>query len=124
MAKQNVKLILTAEEEQLILKKREEEKNQKREDEESQKPKKTGVLKHDLYDFSPVRIYERLFSDQERKAAIENFEDRFTLVAKAGAIFDCYIDNGVEGWYDREYGLEDLSEKWAKENLTNIKRCD
>jgi len=43
------------------------------------------------------------------------------LAVKKGAVFDCYIWNGQEFWYDRDYGIENMSKEWAEKYLTNIR---
>ena len=108
---------LTEEEKKLIL--------DKREAEESKLLKKTGVLKEDLFIFEGDVKNDFngrwLFSLREKESLMRKIEDRFTHSLSAGSIFDCYIDNGIEFWFDREYGLENLSADWAKDHLKDIK---
>jgi 5-methylcytosine-specific restriction endonuclease McrBC regulatory subunit McrC len=115
---------LTAEEKQLILEKRAEE--------ESKKPKKHGVLKHDLYGlsiYSPeLRIDIRdiiegqmgyFVNRQSVDAIIEKVKGEIELSAPKGTKFDCYIDDGEELWYDAEsIGIEEVDSEWAKLHLT------
>lgn len=108
---------LTKEEEQIIL-----EHRKKQKESEIQK---TGILKENLFIFegalSSCLNGKWLFGLVEKDQIIKNFKSGFKLIVKAGSIFDCYIDNGHEQWYDREYGLEGLPESWANSHLKNIK---
>ena len=112
-------MILTEEERQLIL--------DKRTKEEAEKPKKTGILKENLYtissDLDASGEYGWLFSKSVKETIIKDFKSRFELALEKGAEFICYYrDDGSESWYDQEnYGIEDMSADWAKEHLTNIK---
>jgi len=118
---------LRKEEKELILKKRQEE--------ESQKPKKEGLLKHDLYYFS-FRYPKVEFSvddivseegwwltKETMLSIVEQIKDELLeTFVKKGTHFDCYIDNGEEEWYDSEgIGIEGYTSDWAKKNLIDIK---
>lgn len=102
----------------------------KRQKEEAAKPKFTGKLKCDLYMnhcLDSCGRYTRyvpwICSIEERDEIVAGFTDSFEKVLSAGAIFDCYIEsNGVESWYDRDYGIENMGKEWAREYLINIKR--
>jgi hypothetical protein len=118
---------LTSEEKQLIL--------EKRAQEEASKPKKHGVLKHDLYGLSirspELRInISDIVEDQmgyfvtaqSIKAIFEKVKEEIeadTPDAPKGTKFDCYIDDGEELWYDAEgIGIEEVDSEWAKKHLT------
>ena len=100
---------LTKEEEALIL--------QMRVKEEENEVKKIGYAKHDIY----ANDDEEIFSEEEMKKAIQEYTDSFHVVISKGDILDCFIINGEESWYDRDYGLSDLPATWAKDNLEKIK---
>jgi len=115
---------LTAKEKQLIL--------EKRAQEEAGKPKKHGVLKHDLFclDFREPRVDIDISDIIEQygwfipKNAVDEIRTRCLneddmIIAKKGTKFDCYIDGGEELWYDAEgIGIEEVDSKWAKIHLT------
>jgi len=117
---------LTAEEKELIVKKRAQE--------ESQKPKKVGVLKHDLFYFSgrrpTVEIDVNDIVEKENwyftKSSVEEIVNRCKKIFEEiqipkGTICTCYIENGVESWFDDTGNIESYDEDWAKDNLENIK---
>lgn len=109
---------LTEEEKQIILNKRNKE--------EEAKPKKTGILKHDLYfpqqlDFQgynpnvPI-TYSTLLE------TVEKFKSTFIRIPK-GTEFHCYVEDNQELWHDIEDGyIEYKNYEWAKENLEKIKK--
>lgn len=119
---------LTKQEEKLIL--------EKRALEEAQKPKKVGILKHDLYYFSE-RYPEVRFSVEDLVkenlwwltkdtilSIVENIKGELLsgILIKEGTLFECYIDGGVEEWYDTtNTGIEGYGSEWANKNLINIK---
>ena len=118
--KQN-KLVLSVEEEQLILEKRKKEESKK---EESNKARKIGFLKENIYEFRPTNskygIYD-YFSESEKNNEIEEFKKLFKLTMQAGGRFVCYVDDGKDYWYDCEgFGYEHLNSDWAEVNLTDI----
>ena len=119
---------LTKEEKELIL--------QKRKQAESNKPKFTGVLKHDLYwvdecgpeitiDITKVIVKNGWFLTSENlKELTKLFEKRIGKYIKIekGSLFDCYIENGKESWYDSvSFGIESEDSDWARKNLEDIK---
>lgn len=117
---------LTKAEQELILKNRAKQ--------EEEKPKKTGVLKHDLYFFEErepylsVDVAEFLgdgwfLTEKDINAIVEKC--RYVLFsgikAPKGTICECFIDNKRELWFDTAgIGIEELDADWAKENLENI----
>lgn len=109
---------LTEEEKQIII--------DKRIKEEGSKPKKTGILKHDLYistdmSFEDYPMNETLTYDQLLEY-VEKFKESFVKHPK-GMEFECYIENGIESWSDVEDGyIECQDAQWAKENLEKIKK--
>jgi hypothetical protein len=86
--------------------------------------KKTGVLKEDLYYFGELsRIidceYEFITLSEVNKI-IKKLKAKKAV--SAGDIFDCYIEeDGNESWYDRIWGIEGMSEEWARKYLKGIK---
>jgi hypothetical protein len=115
------KLKLTPEEELLILEKR----RQKELEEERDRPKKMGFFKEDKYLYYTSRIesegdYSELITKSKKDALVKKFLDNFVLI-KAGTKFVCFIDDGIEFWFDDVgIGIEEEDADWAKENLTNI----
>ena len=109
---------LTEEEKQIII--------DKRKKEEEAKPKKTGILKHDLYHptkmcfegYDPNKtITYKLFLE-----IVENFKSTFVKIPK-GTEFNCYIEDDHELWHNAETGyIEYRNSNWAKENLEKIKK--
>ena len=105
-------------------------------EEESQKPKKYGVLKHDLY-FLDSRYAEVKFSledivnedgwwltREQILNIVEQIKDELLseICAPKGTKFDCYIDNEDELWYDSEgVGIEECDKRWASKNLIDVK---
>lgn len=109
---------LTKEEKALILERRKQA--EIKEQEKAKYASKIGYLKENLYAIHVDRhdIEENWLNTEAEK---DEFLKRCVrLICKPGDVFDCYIDNGKENWYDREYGLEGLSAEWAQEHLTNI----
>lgn len=116
------KIVLSKEEEAIILKRREEE--------ESKNPIKVGYAKHNLYWQSDgTHEYEEDFAEEENSLyfskeevdrRVNSFKGSFVKCASKGAKFDCYDQDGQELWYDQEFGIEGMPDKWAKHNLTNI----
>ncbi len=111
-----MKLILTDEEKQLIL--------DKRAKEESEKPKKSGQLKHDLYfvahnDVGFLRDSRYSFVTQQQiDDLIELIKCNFVLTVPKGTKFICFIEHNNESWYDDEgYGVEEMSKYWANDHL-------
>lgn len=113
---------LTKEEERIILEFR--EKNN------SDKPIKSGVLKHDLVDVDCFNLSDFLETDDEY-ITLEELEHAIISAKnavintiyqiKAGSKFLCYIDDGYECWYDDVgYGLECMDDEWARRHLKNI----
>jgi len=115
------KLELTPEEELLILEKR----RQKELEEERDRPKKMGFFKEDKYLYYTSRIesegdYSELITKSKKDALVKKFLDNFVFI-KAGTKFVCFIDDGIEFWFDDVgIGIEEEDADWAKENLTNI----
>jgi hypothetical protein len=109
---------LTKEEKELIVERRKQA--EAKEQEKAVYASKIGYLKEKLYTIhvDKYEIEERwLYTEVEK----DNFLQRCVrLICEPGDVFDCYIDNGKENWYDRKYGLEGLSVEWAKEHLINI----
>ena len=119
---------LTREEEKLIL--------EQRALEEAQKPKKVGILKHDLYYFNE-RFPEVRFSVEDIVeencwwftkdtilSIVENIKDDLlsSLLIEKGTPFVCYIGGGEEEWYDDVgVGIEGYDSEWASKNLIDIK---
>lgn len=109
---------------------------EKREKEDNALPKFTGTLKHDLVylnishaelrlDISEELNIHGYYVSQDVLAKIrKKLEDKINsfLKLEKGAGFDCYIDSGVESWYDSEgFGIEEMDSTWAKKNLEDIK---
>lgn len=111
---------LTKEEKELILKRRAEEKTRTAE--------KIGYLKEDLY-WLDVELMQHYidqiinfpyFTSSELDKMFSDIKQKTKCIAVKGAIFDCFIENGYESWYDREYELECLSKDFAENFLVNI----
>lgn len=91
-------------------------------------PKKTGVLKEDLYYFGDLsRLidceYEFITLSEVNKI-IKKLKKKLKnkKVVSAGDTFDCFIEkDGRESWYDRVWGIEGMSEEWARKFLKDIK---
>ncbi len=110
------KLELTPEEENLIL--------EKRKKEESNKARKIGFLKEDIYEYDPPLGKFGLWSflsESGKNTEIKIFKSCFRKTLSAGSEFSCYVENGKDCWYDNNgCGYECLDSHWAKENLINI----
>lgn len=105
-------MLLTEEEIKLI--------SDKREKEDINCSKKIGYLVENLYVPHVINYDENFFYTKDQADNIK--ENLFMLAAKAGSVFDCYIEkDGSESWYDRVYGIERMSKEWAEANLRNIK---
>jgi len=106
---------LSPEEKQIILKIRQKQENLK--------PKMTATLIEDLFYLNErIAIDPVFYSKSKKENIIENIQYNFQLACKAGAIFDCYIEeDGRQSWYDRVFGVEAMPEAWAKIHLTNFK---
>lgn len=130
-----MKLELTKEEEQSILDNRHKQYLEKiRKEKEENYTKKTGVLKHDLYYiaykgdlFNFLENRWKLFTKPELQKFINDISNFIfnSIVAVKGTKFESYYD-GVELWRVAETeandnDIEGMDEKWAKENLVNIK---
>lgn len=104
----------------------------KKEDLES--PKKSGVLKHDLYYRYDIEcLLESISRDicvnwdmfcfngiiTDIKSELNSLEP----YVKSGTTFSCYLDaDGDELWYDDiNCGIEDMDSAWAEKYLTDIK---
>lgn len=113
---------LTKEEERIILEFR--EKNN------SNKPIKSGVLKHDLVDRDCFNLSDFFETDEdfitfeELEHAIisaKNAAINTIYQIKAGSKFLCYMENGDDCWYDDVgHGVECMDDEWAKRHLKNI----
>lgn len=111
-------MILTIEEKALIKKHREEQ--------DHDKPKKIGYLKENLYQFTDeMKNYPtdyRTYTKNEVDEFIQIFSNSFRHCLDKNSIFDCYIDNNIESWYDRVDGtVEGETQSWAMKNLIKIK---
>lgn len=119
---------LSKEEKELIL--------QKRQEEEKNRPQKEGFLKHDLvyfdsryveFDIGDIIDKEEgyyLTTDSVAKIIqrCRNLLSVNTIGVKKGTRFDCFIDDGVEKWYDDAgIGIEEYSKEWAALHLEKIK---
>lgn len=113
---------LTKEEELLILEKRAKENHNA--------IKKIGLLKEDLYIFGDEDLVNTdkldtnwLFSHEDCCEMTRRFANNFKKIASKGDKFDCFIDlDGKEAWFDRIYGIENMTEAWAKKHLIDIKK--
>jgi hypothetical protein len=117
---------LTKEEEEIILAKR------RKEDEF--KPKKTGILKHDLFplgirgnelrfDISDIIKDHGWFITKQVVLGITGQVKKqlLTQIIPDGTKFLCYIRDGDEFWYDENDNISEMDSEWADENLINIK---
>jgi hypothetical protein len=111
---------LSKEEEQLIIKHRDAV--------EAGKAKKEGFLKKDLYAYDYKEEWKEnsdfwLYTVEDVREAINELKRSLTVVLKKGTRFICYIDNGVEEWYDDEnFGIEGEDATWSKKYLENIRK--
>jgi len=119
---------LTLEEEKLIM--------ENRKKEEVNKPKKHGILKHDLFyinsRYPEIRIDIRDIIEKYGwfipKLALDEIKTRclnhtYQIIVKKGTKFDCYIDDSEELWSDAEgVGVEEMNAEWAKKNWKIWKR--
>ena len=106
---------LTQEEYDLIMQKR----NEKDKESEAQLPVKTGTLRHDLYFIEDDYRCEQWHCTKSEKDEI--IQSMFSLILKKGAKFECYIENGIESWYDcANIGFECMPEYWADKHLDQI----
>jgi len=85
---------------------------------------KTAFLKHDLYNFDPdkVELLPQWYITKEQiEAQMSNIKMGISLILPKGTEFECYLVNGKESWFDTaNYGIEDMPEDWAKQNLENF----
>jgi hypothetical protein len=97
--------------------------NKLRKEEQDKLPKKIGYAKENLYQVNDFPEVNWFISESEKQDIIENLTTNYIeLSAPAGTIFDCYIDDGEESWYDQADGLfSGMDTKWATKYLTNIK---
>jgi len=93
--------------------------------------RKTGFLKHDLYDYSTRLGYGGLtythdvhvpVTPQERAAIIEEFSNTFDLILPRGTKFCCFICDGEEVWEDDlNWGLQIINDpSWVEKHLENV----
>jgi len=98
--------------------------------EEEAKQIKKGTLKHDLYYYHgqgsdqlkmEVRLQDVLMTKQmveDTRKAFEKVLEKHIDKLEKGTPFVCYKNDGEESWYDDvNFGIEDMSSEWAKENL-------
>lgn len=100
--------------------------------EQESQPIKVATLKHDLYDFHAQyagtnRAYyiedveDWYFTEEVKKQLVQDFLDKFEIMAHKGVRFVCYCIDGEETWFDDEnIGIENMSSEWAEKNLENF----
>jgi alpha-L-arabinofuranosidase len=106
---------LSKEEQALVLKHRQEQ--------EEDKPKLQGFAKHNIYMVNDdcYQMGNWWFSQSARDEVIQDFIEHFDLAAKKGSKFVCFIIDKRQSWYDDDgYGIDNMSDQWAQENLQDI----
>jgi hypothetical protein len=81
---------------------------------------KTGKLKHNLYNVDFTRVHREIsLADEKEKNDL--LKDVCCLAIEAGTDFVCYLEHGEEYWRDEDGWAEGADNKWAEENLVDIK---
>lgn len=101
--------------------------------EDQNKPKYSGILKENLYEFCENDKWFELmnilnssyFSSSEKDKYIKLFENNFQILCHEGTEFVGYQypESNDIFWYDcDDIGIENMPNKWAKKHLINIKK--